>query len=574
VAAHAEVWTELEESLGRLTLEQILAQEGRISDPLLQAWVDRVGGDVCRNSSREHLRYHFYISGSSVSNACSLPGGYVVVTSGLLNHVSSDEELAGVIAHEIAHSDDRDFARTLREQALFFGAQSIARGTWTVARQILQALQGMRSSRRHEAQADYQGARLCLLAAYDPSGLADFLETITGRPHGIEKLLASHPPGPDRVVATRRRIDELQRSQCAQMVALAEGLERRNHLKRAAKIAATAAEHFPSEPEPRAVLARIEDRREAPGQGQPVALPDGLQAEVMSSLDGMRRDWQALQQAGKALRPNLASLYSDRRIATALQYAQAFEPEPAGSAPLTTPLRAYRVLSRAQQEAQRQTEVSARAASVRLGWERVAAELTANKVTVPATANSLDTQRAELQQSARVFLAEARPAVQAATVHVSESAARCRELTAATRMLSAAFLTLLAAEDQQQLGRMSYPRFLLVQGDILAAEQRIRRSEQASETGQRTILDQHLRVLQEALTAAHATAGPALREVDLALVAVRVGSTPTELAACPKPFGEAAMTLLEPRVQAKALAGLKVKDCLLRIAYLDVVAER
>jgi hypothetical protein len=237
-------------------------------------------------------------------------------------------------------------------------------------------------------------------------------------------------------------------------------------------------------------------------------------------------------------------------------------------------VRAYWVLQRASQEAQRQGQVVMRGASVRWGWDRVAEAIVANKVTVPATVNSLDTQRAELRQSAQAFLAEARPAVQATAAQMDASAARSGELTKAARMVAAAFLALLASGENQPLGKMSYAHFLLLQGDILAAEQRIRRSEKASDAALQAILNLHLRVLQVGLTAIHATAGPGQRDTDLALVADRVGSSPSELAGVPKPFGEAAVALLEPRVQAKALAGLQVKDTVLRMAYLDVMAER
>ncbi|MEI6499596.1 MAG: hypothetical protein WCP21_01070, partial [Armatimonadota bacterium] len=417
---------------------------------------------------------------------------------------------------------------------------------------------------------------LCLLAAYDPNGLVDFLDTIGGRPHGLDKLFATHPPGPDRVVATRQRVAELERSQYPQLVALAQSLQERHHLKRAAAVAASAMEYFPAEDAPRCLLSQLEQQRSSPENGQAVSLPDDLQTQAKTTLGDLRGDEQELYKAEQALRTRLGAFYADQQIATALQYAQVLSPELDEVAYVSTLARAYWVMSRAAQEAQRQGEVAARGASVRLGWERVAKELVANKVTVPVTANSLEAQRTELQRSGQVFVAEARPAVQATTAQVKASAARCGELTTASRMVAGALLALLASGREQPLGRLTYAHFILLQGDILAADQRIRRSEKASEAALHAILDQHLRVLQVALTATHATAGPALRELDLALTAARVGATPPELAAAAttQPFGEAVFALLEPRVQAKALAGLQVRDCLLRIAYLDVVAER
>ena len=362
--------------------------------------------------------------------------------------------------------------------------------------------------------------------------------------------------------------------QYSQLIALAENLQRRNHLKRAAQVAARATEYFPEEDAPRCLLGQIDQRRGNSENGQAVSLPDDLATQVKTTLGELRGDEQELYQAEKALRARLAAFYADRQIATALQYAQVLAPELNDVAYVSTVARAYWVMTRASQEAQRQGEVIVRGAAVRWAWERVAGELTANKVTTPPAANALEEQGAELRQSAQAFLTEARPAVQATRDQMKASAARCGELTVATRMVAAAFLALVASGSNQPLGRLSYAHFLLLQGDILAAEQRIKRSEQASDAALRGILEHHLRVLQVALSATHALAGPALRALDQALVAARIGAASAELAGTAKPFGEAAMALLKPRIQAKALAGLQVTDCLLRIAYLDVVAER
>jgi beta-barrel assembly-enhancing protease len=582
-SASAEAWTEFEEGLGKMVFNDMKAREGLVEDPLLLQWVRRVGCDVAAQSSRRHLEYRFYILNTEESNAFSLPGGYVLVTLGLLNHVKSDEQLAGVIGHEVAHSDDRDFSRSLREQAIFLGAQSLLRGDvddgWIIASQFLQILISLRSSRRHEAQADYVGARLCLRAAYDPNGLIDFLGSLSSQQSAVDRALATHPPGGQRVEATRLRVRELESTDYQSLIEVARSLQQRHHLARAAHFAALAADHFPRENEPPLLLKQIEKQRSNPVASQPlqpVRLPADVQAEVQAEATGVRADAVKLYEAEKKLRAGLADFYEDRQIANALQAAQIFSPELTDDGYVVTLARAYMVLSRAKREAMRQGEVMVRATSVRQGWERIEGDLTCNKEFSCATAKDAEVQQAELQCASAIFLAEARPAVQSATVAVEASARQCRELTVATRMLSAAFLALVASGPDQPLGHINFAAFMLLQTDIAVAESRIRSSERASEKALQAILEQHIRAMQVAMTSLHATSSLALRELDLELVGQRLCVDASEVRAAAEnaTLGEATAKLLKKQVKPQGLQALQTKDCLLRIAYLDLAAER
>lgn len=596
-----------------MTFEEMSHRQGLLEDPLLQAWVNRVGGDIARQSSREHLRYRFYIVNTDENNAFSLPGGYVMVTVGLLNHVTSDEELAGVLGHEMAHSDDRDFARLLRQQLLFFGLQSELRGrvndNWVIASQFLQLFETMRRSRAHEAQADYNGSLITFRACYDPQGIVDFLQTICSSPEGrVDRLTASHPPGKERAQAAQLRAQQLKSAHYDYLMALARSLQARHHLCRAAATAQLAADCFPAEAEPLLLAGCIQEQRGDPqaarlafqqalardpqcGEAttalqrlagvetagdQPVVLPDDLREQVKAKLGELRCDEAALHAAEEALRKRLGEFNSDREIAQALEAAQILSPELTDLKYMTTLARAYCVLSRAQQEAHRASEVLTRGASVRLGWERVGSDLTCDKVSPPVTEKDREAQTAELCAQAQALLVHARPAVQAATVQVRTTADNCGELTCATRMLSVAFLALVSSGPHQPIGRLDYARFILLQADVAAAEIRINKTGQISDRALRVIFDEHLRVTQAAIDTVHATAPEPLRELDLALLAERLKTQPEALAqaALNAPLGEAATCLLDKSVTAKGLGALQVKDCLLRIAYLDLVAER
>ena len=596
-----------------MTFEDMSTREGLLQDPLLLAWVNRVGGDIARQSSRATLHYRFYIVNTDESNAYSLPGGYVMVTAGLLNHVTSDEELAGVLGHEMAHSDDRDFARLLRQQALFLGLQACLRGkindNWIIGSQLVQLLETMRRSRAHEAQADYNGTLIALRACYDPQGLVDFLQTTCSSKGGtIDRLTASHPPGADRVQAVQARVRELQSTRYDDLVALAQSLRARHHLSRAAAVAQTAADRFPAAAAPLVLAGAIQEERgdlpaaslaykealardpqcaqaaaarqrlgDAPAPaGQPVALPDDLQEQVRTTVSELRGDEAALRKAELALRGRLTQFDQDHQIGEALQVAQVLSPELTDAKYMTALASAYLMLSRAQQEARREGEVLARAASIRMGWERVASDLTADKVLAVATEKERQERVAQLQEQAQAVLREARPAVQAATDQVQATARTCGDLTSATRMLAAAFLALVSSGPNQPLGRLNYTRFLLLEADVAAAATRIKQAEQTSDKALRLIFDRHLRVTEIAIAVVHALAPQPLRDLDVALLAARVGVPPQALALAAQsaPLGEAASILLDRAVTAKGLAALQVKDCLLRIGYLDLVAER
>lgn len=593
-----------------MTFEEMSSREGLVEDPVLQAWVDRIGADIARQSHREHLHYRYYILNTNENNAYSLPGGYNLVTIGLLNHVTSDDELAGVLGHEMAHSTDRDFARVLRQQLLFLGLQSALRSkandTWVLASQFLQVFETARRSRAHEAEADHYGALITFQAAYDPQGIVDFLQTLSSPRQGLDRFTASHPAGSQRVQSMQLRVRELKGAHYDYLMQLGQSLQARHHLRRALAIASLAAEQFPRESAPLLLVGGIQEQRgnaaaariafqralarnpecaeaataldglttSEPVVGPPVSLPEDLQAQVNGIVGDLRRDEAALHEAEQALRKSLTKFDSDRQIAEALQVAQMFSPELDDVAYMSTLARAYRVLARAQREAHRQAEVLARGASVRLGWERVASELTGDKVSGPAAEKDREVQVAELQQQAQIFLQDARPAVRATTTQVRLAGDNCAQLTTATRMLSAAFLALVGSGPHQPLGRINYTRFLLFQGDILAAEGRIKKSEQISDRAMRVIFDEHLQVTQAAIATLHATAPEALRQLDVVLLAQRLQVQPAALAAQNAPLGEAAMCLLDGTVSAKGLAAMQVKDCLLRIAYLDMAAER
>ena len=543
-------------------------RHGEARDPLLQDWVNGLAQPLLAHTSRD-FEYRFTILDSYENNAFSLPGGVICLTRGLLSNVVSDEELAGVMAHELAHSENSDFRRLMQHQLLYVGGQSILRkyvsDEWIYGTQIIQVLDGLRHQRKHELQADLAGADLTYKAGYDPGGLTRFLGSLRPRKGFGSEVFATHPNPRNRVEAVQKRITILQGEDYEGLVALGDSLVERLHYARAATIYEQAAALQPARPEAPQKLVQL---RELQGLANPapaveIALPEAQRAEVAATLNQLRHAEQDLYQAERRLRGSLQRFSNDREIAQAMQVAQVIAPETGDPRYLATLARAYYVLAAAWREAVRQGEITSRCGAMRTAWEMTGRQLQERHKVIGATAAN----EAELALTAQRFT-QSVAAAQATTEAVNRAADVSAELSHATRLLSLAFLALASSGDDQPLGRVNYTRFLLLQGDVLVAERRIRKVAKASEAAHAEVVRRHLEALAGQMSVLHATARPELRELDRRLIARRL---PLDVSPA-KPLGPALLALQEPaEVSAERLQSL---DAVLRMCYLDMRAER
>jgi len=186
--------------------KQILSQYNVVSDPLLNAWVNDVGNRVWSQVARKDLPYNIKILDTADVNAFTIGGGYVYVNEGLLDFVQSDDELAGVIAHETGHNERRHTV-TLPAKAqalnLILGIASIFSPFIYRFGQLAQAGLMAKQSRADELQADQYGLLLMSRAGYDPDSMVSFMNHIgaANASHDslVDKFLAGHPGFPDRV---------------------------------------------------------------------------------------------------------------------------------------------------------------------------------------------------------------------------------------------------------------------------------------------------------------------------------------------------------------------------------------
>jgi predicted Zn-dependent protease len=218
-----------EQRVGDQAAAQVEAETGVVETPELAAYVRAIGERLAAGSRREGP-WRFVILDEPVPNAFALPGGHVYVTRGLLALANSEDELAGVIGHEIGHVLGGHGAKRVNLNAPFAiitGITSFATGI--VSPRLGQAVadggnalsQGLvvaPYSRQQEREADRIGQELAAAAGWDPRGLSRFLDTLgraTTLMLGGERQaswLDTHPATPERVEATAERATQLERA--------------------------------------------------------------------------------------------------------------------------------------------------------------------------------------------------------------------------------------------------------------------------------------------------------------------------------------------------------------------------
>ena len=214
------VSTAEEEAIGKKTDGQVVAQYGIYDDPALQAYLTEIGQKLTPHSHRSELNYTFKVVDSGIINAFAVPGGYVYFTRGIMAHLNSEAEMAGVMGHELGHIAARHTAQQMtRAQVAQFGLGigSILSDTFRQYADIANfgvGLLFLRFSRDHERQSDRLGVEYSTKASYDAYQMANFFDTLDRmRPQdggGIPSWLSTHPEPGDRVVAVQNLAKEWQ----------------------------------------------------------------------------------------------------------------------------------------------------------------------------------------------------------------------------------------------------------------------------------------------------------------------------------------------------------------------------
>jgi predicted Zn-dependent protease len=212
---------EKEIAIGKGLAQQVEKQAKIINDPVISEYVNRVGQNLVRNSDAK-VPFTIKVIDSEEVNAFALPGGFFFVNSGLILKADSEAELAGVMAHEIAHVAARHGTRQATRgeiaQLATIPLVILTYGTWTgygiyQAASILVPIGFLKFSRGFESEADMLGLEYMYKAGYDPTAFVDFFEKIQTmekrKPGTMAKVFSTHPPTDDRIKAAQKNIQEI-----------------------------------------------------------------------------------------------------------------------------------------------------------------------------------------------------------------------------------------------------------------------------------------------------------------------------------------------------------------------------
>ena len=214
--ARGKLTTEEEIEVGRNLISGLLGAAPLVDDAGLQQYVNDVGYWIASQSKRSDLPWSFGVIDSEGINAFAAPGGYVVITLGLYNLLENEAQLAGVLAHEIAHVVRKHHLKALQKTMkrefwadLGVKAAGHEHNADELRKLINSGVQLYASGldRKYEYDADLRGVVLAARAGYDPYALLDVLTTIDSiNPESSELtvFMNTHPP-------TAKRLDQLGR---------------------------------------------------------------------------------------------------------------------------------------------------------------------------------------------------------------------------------------------------------------------------------------------------------------------------------------------------------------------------
>ena len=210
---------EHEIALGKQLAADVEKQAKVIDDPVIAEYVNRVGQNIVRNSDAK-VPFTIKVLDTEVVNAFALPGGFFFVNSGLILRADTEAELAGVMAHEIAHVACRHATKQQTKADMMEIGEivgSIFTGwTWTgyAIRQgmgLAIPLSMLRFTFAEEKQADHYGLQYLYKSGYDPTAFVDFFEKLETmekkKPGTLEKVFATHPMNEVRIKSAQ---DEIQ----------------------------------------------------------------------------------------------------------------------------------------------------------------------------------------------------------------------------------------------------------------------------------------------------------------------------------------------------------------------------
>jgi predicted Zn-dependent protease len=223
-AAQATLSVQQERRVGESIMQQIHADPAYLDDPELTEYLNNLGYRLVSNSPDNQRDFEFFLVQDRTLNAFALPGGFIGVNTGLIQAAQSESELAGVLAHEIAHVTQHHLSRmlagtqqsTLTSMAALAVAILAARSNPEVAQAAIATAQAasiqsqLNFTREHEREADRIGFQILQQSGFDTRGMASFFERLQkfGRLYDNDApaYLRTHPLTTERIADIENRV--------------------------------------------------------------------------------------------------------------------------------------------------------------------------------------------------------------------------------------------------------------------------------------------------------------------------------------------------------------------------------
>ena len=225
-SAGGVVTPEFERRLGQAIMRQVRQSTDVITDPEVESYIQSIGYQLVANSDDNQIPFIFFVVNNSAINAFAAPGGVVGINSGVILSSENESELAGVMAHEIAHVTQRHLARTF-EAASKFSLPMMAAMVGAVALGILNPQAGQAAiaavsgfsaqyqinfTRANEEEADRIGMQLLVRSGFDPFGMPGFFQRLQQASRyyssNAPEYLRTHPLTTSRIADSIARAEQ------------------------------------------------------------------------------------------------------------------------------------------------------------------------------------------------------------------------------------------------------------------------------------------------------------------------------------------------------------------------------
>ena len=194
-----------ERKLGEMVFAQTRARLKLVEGPPA-AMVRDIGARLTKGSTHT---YEFYVADDATVNAFAMPGGFIVMHSGLMAQAANAEEVAGVLAHEVQHVEQRHSLKAIVKNLGLTATVSLVFGDLGGLVSLGQDMIGLKFSREHESEADTEGLKSLVATGIAPSGMRDFFRKMGEKQNINLGWLSSHPASEDRFAALDAAIKAL-----------------------------------------------------------------------------------------------------------------------------------------------------------------------------------------------------------------------------------------------------------------------------------------------------------------------------------------------------------------------------